>query len=94
MYGADIGDLEVIYKVFSGSSPEKVIWRLRGQQQISENDKWKNARVPIDMNAPHLVCVLMPHLLFARIFLLAFLHANVSMNHLKGIFIMGVIFYL
>lgn len=53
MYGSDIGTLEVIYRVYSGSQPEKVLWRLTGQQHNTENDPWKNARVPIDMNADH-----------------------------------------
>lgn len=58
MYGADIGDLEVIYKVFSGSTPNKVIWRLQGQQHVTENSPWKNARVPIDMSSDHIVSIL------------------------------------
>ena len=58
MYGADIGTLQVIYKVFSGSQTEKVIWNLTGQQQISESDPWKYARVPVDMNSDHMVSLL------------------------------------
>ena len=55
IYGADIGTLQVIYKVFSDSQTEKVIWNLTGQQQISESDPWKYARVPVDMNSDHMV---------------------------------------
>ena len=55
MYGAAIGTLQVIYKVFSDSQTEKVIWNLTGQQQISESDPWKYARVPVDMNSDHMV---------------------------------------
>lgn len=56
MFGSDIGTLQVVYKVFSGSQPERVIWNLTGQQQISESDPWKYARVPVDMDADHVVC--------------------------------------
>jgi len=58
MYGSDIGSLEIVYRVYSGSSPEQVLWRLSGQQHNSEMDAWKNARVPIDMSADHSVCLL------------------------------------
>ena len=55
MYGSDIGSLQVIYKVFSGSQKEDLLWNLTGQQHISEDDPWKYARVPINMDADHIV---------------------------------------
>lgn len=59
MYGSSIGSLEIIYRVYSGSKPEKVLWRLNGQQHNSEKSPWLNARVPIDMSADHSVSLYM-----------------------------------
>lgn len=55
MFGADIGTLQVVYKVFSGSQPETLIWNLTGQQHNSETSPWKPGRVPISMDADHVV---------------------------------------
>ncbi|XP_057298293.1 MAM and LDL-receptor class A domain-containing protein 2-like isoform X2 [Hydractinia symbiolongicarpus] len=55
MFGADIGTLQVVYKVFSGSQPETLIWNLTGQQHNSETSPWKPGRVPISMDADHVI---------------------------------------
>ena len=55
MYGADVGGLSVIYKVFSGSQPETLLWNLTGQQQTSDKDSWKLGRVPVKMDSDHVV---------------------------------------
>ncbi|XP_047128245.1 MAM and LDL-receptor class A domain-containing protein 1 isoform X1 [Hydra vulgaris] len=55
MYGADIGSLQVVYKVFSGSQSEQLVWNLTGQQQLSDVDQWKFARVPISADTNHVI---------------------------------------
>ena len=55
MYGADIGQLNVIYKTPTGAITETMIWNLTGQQQTSQTAPWKYASVPVNSNTDHTV---------------------------------------
>eukprot|EP00795_Rhopilema_esculentum_P012712 gene12712-3431_t len=55
MYGADIGKLNVIYKVPTGANTETLIWNLTGQQQTSETEAWRYASVPVASNTDHTI---------------------------------------
>ncbi len=55
MYGADIGSLNVIYKVPTGAVQETLIWNLTGQQHSTQGSSWSYASVPVSSNADHSV---------------------------------------
>ena len=55
MYGADIGKLNVIYKLPSGANTETLLWNLTGQQQTSQTAAWRYASVPVASNTDHSV---------------------------------------
>eukprot|EP00794_Sanderia_malayensis_P017044 gene17044-18759_t len=53
MYGSDIGSLNVIYKVPTGSVKETLIWNLTGQQHPSQGSPWSFASVPLRSSSEH-----------------------------------------